>query len=786
MQKSASFLLLSLALVFALPLQAQFRTAMRTADKEYELHAYNLAVASYQQALSSRPDDYDALSRIADSYRMLNQMTQANQYYTQAVRDKKATAQVKLQHAHVLKALGRYDEAKQWYLLYARDHDAIVGNHFAQSCDFAKSQLSSPPVFQATASPANSPTAEFGPSFAGQNQLVFNSARTDKGGTFDGQAKNYPFVAMVGAGGALQEPFLLRNGYNNTAGNVGPVSYSPDGSQVVFTRNNFVDGTRMIPGSGISLILMIAEVNPSGAWVNARPLPFNGSDFSTGFGTFAPDGQSIYFASDRPEGYGGFDIYRAEWQGNNWAMVPENLGTVINSTGDEITPFFDGVSLYFSSDWHHGMGSFDVFRTELVNGRPNNLFHMGNGINSSRDDYGFIYNPSSAIGYVVSNRIGGSGNEDLYRISPAGSSLSIVVRSATDNTPVANASLDFAACGDQAYLTDINGRYAFTAASGLNCEVVISKEGYLPQRLNLQITAANQSGELPVMLSKISDAYQGQIINAQTRQPIAGAQVRAINRGTGLPTQVGTDAQGTYAIAMQPYNTYDITISAPDYETLNFPLAMTDGANRNILGTLSLLPGQNLPSPGSSTSPSNPSFNGSGFAVQLASLSQVPGQEAFSAIGDLGRVYTVNQGGSYKVRMGVFQTRAEAERAQAALKQRGYPGAFIVTDSGNIAANPATTTAPTAPTSSRPEPVAGSGPYYVQLGAYATPRFFNATKAQALGTVVERQRGNLTLMLLNAGSHLETARNLQAQALGQGFDGAFIVVDQGGTLTKVR
>lgn len=784
MQKITTLFLFGIAVLLTLPLQAQFRTAMRTADKEYELHAYNLAAASYQQALSSRPNDLDALSKVADCFRMLNRMTQANQYYTQAVRDKDASANVKLQHAHVLKALGRYDEAKQWYLLYARDHDAVVGNHFAQSCDFANAQLSSPPVFQATASPANSTAADFGPAFAGQNQLVFNSARTDKGGTFDGQAKNYPFVAAVGAGGSLQEPFLLRNGYSNTAGNVGPVSYSPDGSKVIFTRNNFVDGTRMIPGSGMALILMIAEVNPSGGWVNARPLPFNGSDFSSGFGTFSPDGQAIYFASDRPEGYGGYDIYRADWQGNDWSKVPENLGTVINSLGDEITPYFDGASLYFASDWHHGMGSFDVFRTELVNGRPNSLYHMGNGINSSRDDYGFIYNPTTAMGYVVSNRIGGSGNEDIYWVKPAGSNLAIVVRSATDNTPVANATIDFTACGDQAYMTDINGRYVFTAASGLSCEVSITKEGYVPQRISLQITSTNQTGDIPVMLSKISDAYPGQIIDAQTRQPIANARVRAINRGTGLPTEVLTDFQGNYALAMQPYNTYDISISAQGYETLQFPLAMTDGANRNILGALSLLPGQNLPNTGGGGTAQPATAVGSGFAVQLASLSKAPGQEAFANIGDLGRVYSVQQANSYKVRMGVFQTRAEAERAQAALKQRGYPGAFIVTESGegmNVGA-PSTPSTPTPPAVS----TGSTGPYYVQLGAYSTPRFFDANKAQGLGTLVQRQRGNLTLMLINAGSDLNTARSIQAQALSQGYNGAFVVMEAGSELTKVR
>lgn len=779
MNRLTSIATICLLVFLALPLQAQFRSALRTANKEYELHAYNLAIESYLQALARRPDDQEALARIADSYRMLNKMSQAHQYYAQAVRDRRADARTKLEHAHVLKALGRYDEAKQWYLAYARDHDAVVGNHFAQSCDFALGQIGTPPVFEATASNANTPSAEFGPGFAGQNQLVFNSARTDKGGTFDGQARNHPFVAAYSGNGDLQDPFLLRNGYTNTAGNVGPVSYSPDGAKVVFTRNNFTDGTRMVPGSGMSLILMVAEVNPSGGWVNARPLPFNGSDFSTGFGTFSPDGQSIYFASDRPEGYGGYDIYRADWRGNAWSTVPENLGTVINSIGDEITPYFDGASLYFSSDWHHGMGTFDVFRTELVNGRPNTLYHMGNGINSSRDDYGFIYNPSRSMGYVISNRIGGSGNEDIYRVAPAGSNLAFIVRSASDNTPIAGATVDFTNCGDRAYATDINGRYAFSAVAGLNCEVTISKDGFSPVVVPLQITSSNQSGEIPVSLNKLSDSYPGQIVNAQTRLPIPGARVQVVNRGTGTPMVVTTDNNGNYGVAMIPYNTYDITISAAGYETLTFPLAMTDGANRNVLGVLSLLPGQGLPGPG--PNPVGPAT--SGFAVQMASLSKAPAPGAFDALSNIGRVYTTQVGSTYKVRMGVFQTRSEAEAAKAELRKKGYPGAFIVTDTGVTGGVDPT---PTNPVPGPTVPSAlGGGPYFVQLGAYTTPRYFNSSKAMELGNVVQRQRGNLTLMLLDAGSNLATARSLQARARNTGFEGAFVVMDQGGALTKV-
>ncbi|MEM6770302.1 MAG: hypothetical protein AAF597_06960, partial [Bacteroidota bacterium] len=319
--------LVILLMTAAAPVQAQFRSEMRTADRAYELKAYNTAIESYKKALQRRPTDVEALSRIADSYRMLNQIQTSHGYYQQAVRERKVTGNTILEHAHVLKALSRYDEAKQWYLLYARDHDAVVGNHYAQSCDFAKAQMQQDAGFTVQSVNSNSPVADFGPSKPSPNQLVFSSART-AAGNFDGQAKNKPYVAAIGLDGALQQAYELQNGYTDQAGNVGPVSYAPDGRQVVFTRNNFVSGTRMIPEAGINMSLMIADVNQDGSWVNPRPLPFNSSDFSCGYGTFSPDGNSIYFCSNRPEGYGGYDVYRASRQGQSWEAVPENLGTV--------------------------------------------------------------------------------------------------------------------------------------------------------------------------------------------------------------------------------------------------------------------------------------------------------------------------------------------------------------------------------------------------------------------------------------------------------------------------
>jgi hypothetical protein len=815
------FVLLLLAV--ALPVQAQFRSEMRTANKEYELKAFNLAVESYKRALARRPSDVTALSRIADSYRMLNQMQTSHGYYQQAVLEKRVKPNTILEHAHVLKSLGRYQEAKQWYLLYARDHDGVVGNHFAQSCDFAIAQSNADGGFTVQAIASNSPVADFGPGMVTPTELVFNSART-AAGSFDGQARNKPFVSAVGPTGTLQQAFELRTGYTDAAGNVGPVSYSPDGRQVIFTRNNFTAGTRMVAEAGISMNLMIADINAQQQWVNVRPLPFNGTDISSGYGTFSADGNTIYFSSNRPEGYGGYDIYRVNRQGQSWEAVPENLGTVVNSVGDEITPFFDGASLFFSSNWHHGLGSYDVFRAEIVNGRPSTLYHMGSSINSDRDDIGFIYDPVTSSGYVVSNRVGGSGQEDIYRVGRANVNKVLMVMSAQDGTAIPNAAVDFTSCGGQVYATDAGGRYVFQPTDGINCDIVIGANGFQAVRVPLQSlqpdgqnivrvslnpastvggggnlggqTGGGQTGAMPQGGGPTPPGtYRGFVTDAQTGFGIPGANVQITKRTTGQTATLNTSSNGSYLMELTPFNTYDIIITAFGYETVRFPVTNNDGSDPNVLGNMTLLPdGKNTGNGGSTSGGS--SGGGTtytqvqGYSVQLASLNKAPDLSKFDNVSDLGRVYDVNDGNSYKVRIGVFATRAEAARAAAQAKA-DFPGAFVVSDSGtsSSASGGSTYVPPSNPTTINTQPTTNTntsfGRYKVQLGAYGKPQNFDRNKAQRLGTLETTTRGNLTLFMIGNLNSLTEARNIQARAKASGYAGAFVLESVNGVLKKV-
>ena len=788
-------LLLMLAMCSAAPLHAQFRSLLKKANKQYELHAFNLAIKSYRDAIQRRPDNAEALAKLADCYRHLNQMEDAERWYAQAVKQRKVDPQYIFNYARVLKALGKYDQARQWFLLYAQS-DAVAGNHFAQSCNFSKSQLAAPSNFLTSREPINTSASEFGAAFYGDN-VVFSSARTDikrssstgqNDKSWTGRSFNQLFLAKVNTqSGQLSSPVFLKRVADGTF-NQGPLAFAPDGRTVVFTKNDFVDGTRHIATSGMQLGIYIAEINRNGDWTNEIPFPYNGTDYSTGFPNFSPDGQVLYFSSNRPDGFGGYDIYVSYRTGNGWS-TPENLGPVINSPGNEVTPFFDGQSLYFSSDWHQGMGGYDVFRGEQNNGRWIRTVHLGARVNSPRDDYGFIFDSFKNQGYLTSNRAGGRGNEDIYKVTKSGDGIVIRVRNASDGQPINGALIDFTGCNMGQQSTDANGMYSFQATGGVDCDVTISKEEYVSSNLDLTVFGISRNRTFDVTLSKRGEEYVGNIVSYATRNPVRGVTIIASNQKTGSYSETKSNSTGEYALALSPGSTYILRYSGPGFRDVNRTVRTMDGFDRGILGVISMLPSNAAGGDPNAGMGDGSGLGGgtvdlqSGYAVQVAAISQ-PEMERFSNLENLGQLYYRSEGRLYKVRVGVFGSRQEAEQALSQVKRNGFSGAFIVEERGGEA------NAGGAQSGTEPGDTGGgvvdTGRYKIQLGAFRNAGSFDPGPVSHLGYIEDRQRNNLTIKLLT-GFGSESEAKLALQEVHQsGFPSAFVVLDENGKLNRVR
>lgn len=550
LMRTAGTLMAALFLIGnSLSAQTTDNELLQRADKQYNLYAYNLALKTYQDALRNDPNNAYILGRIGDCHYQLNRPQEALSWYDKASASSTASAQTYMQYGRALMQTGDYVGAKKWFQYANQGGNAVTANHFVSMAEYALAASGKEALYQVRNEPGiNTDAADYLPAFQG-DAVVFSSARNDKkrntpgksAQDWSGSSNNQLFTARRNTNGMLHNLEFLRSDLENMY-NEGPVSFSANGQRVAFCRNNFIDGARQVAERGVNLSLYTGEVK-NGQWTNVRPFPYNGSDYGTGFPCLSADGNTLWFASNDPNGSaGGWDIYVTTWENGNWTL-PRNMGTPVNTPGNEVTPFMDGVNLYFASDWHKGFGGLDVFRTDLVNGVPTDVYHLGPGINSSRDDYGFIFDSRENIGYFTSNRPdgGSKGKEDIWQVRKRADEFVISV---TDERqfPLAGAQIDFSACGAGTKQTDQTGKYAFNVTSGkADCYVTVRKEGY-----SAATAAINSRGTKYVSLVLQNLSAPAATTPSTTSAPVA----------TTKPAEYSTPSTATPVASREEYIIY--------------------------------------------------------------------------------------------------------------------------------------------------------------------------------------------------------------------------------------
>jgi outer membrane protein OmpA-like peptidoglycan-associated protein len=179
-----------------------------------------------------------------------------------------------------------------------------------------------------------------------------------------------------------------------------------------FTRNNKRGKNKQ---NFINLKIYSAEWI-DGLWQNIEELPFNDEVYSNCHPSLSKDGNSLYFASNRPGGFGKMDLYVSKKVNGVW-QPPVNLGSAVNSSSNEIFPFIRNTGdLYFSSDNPSGFGKMDIYiaKANLLSNDFEQCANLGWEFNSIADEFGFYASPDKEEGYFSSNRPGGKGSDDIY------------------------------------------------------------------------------------------------------------------------------------------------------------------------------------------------------------------------------------------------------------------------------------------------------------------------------------------------------------------------------------
>lgn len=389
---------------------------LHKANKQFDLKHYHQAIESYKKTLEKYPDNLEAKSNLAECYRMTNQLTLAEEAYARIMPEEFVNPIHIRNYGITLMKMAKYNQAHYQFELY-KIYNPQDAQHYQLSCEFAHHLYRTENAFDIELVGVNTPNSDFGVAFTNDN-LVFSSFRNDVELSDDAKKSgqkltgNMLYIADVDDDLRASNVRFLRSGIAEKK-NIGPISFATSARKCAFTRNKIQDGGAHVTGDDSYHSIYIADLNEDGSWSNERPFRYNEFGTSTGFPCLAFDGSALYFASNRVGGYGGYDLYVSYWKENAWTY-PQNLGEDINTPGNEITPFFTDEDLYFASDYHHGMGGYDIFHSLVKGGMWTHPENMANGINSPADDYYPVIKKGKDGIFFSSNRLGGRGMDDIY------------------------------------------------------------------------------------------------------------------------------------------------------------------------------------------------------------------------------------------------------------------------------------------------------------------------------------------------------------------------------------
>ncbi len=402
---------------------------IKEGDAYFKLYQFHEAAQKYKEAVVLAPQNFYVKYRLAESYFEHFDYAEAEKYYKE-VTDRKPQSfpLARYKYAATLRARGEYRLAKNNLEIFLEKYVNKSGEtklykakaeRDLKGCEMAIEKLAEPKRdfrFELLPKPVNSTHHDYAPViFDHDSSVIITSTRSESqggndkmlGGSFSDMYRFHSSTNSWDEFEHVDDFDNLNSKFNELAG-----SFTANGNKFYFTRcdhlakgaiKEYLCGIYVASkskGKWGHVTALNQYINQKGEW-NAQP-------------SVSPNGDTLFFVSKRPGGFGMNDIWYSTAKGGNDKWTPaKNCGPHVNSPYSEQFPnyYSERGILFFSSNGLGGFGGLDIYQTTAPTFRD--VEDLGLPFNSSRDDFSFVVGEN--IGYLSSNREGGLGGDDIYR-----------------------------------------------------------------------------------------------------------------------------------------------------------------------------------------------------------------------------------------------------------------------------------------------------------------------------------------------------------------------------------
>jgi OmpA-OmpF porin, OOP family len=462
----------------------------RSTSTQPSYQPYAVSAASGKKITATASSKQRAIYNLAESYRKLHYHEKAAPYYLEAVNFNNAAFPLaQFYYATTMRALEKYEEAAAAFTAFKATYTgddiyAATAAREIENLQYVQKQLGRKDLTLYTVqknAALNSTGGNYAPVWISDSMVWFTSTRPQG---MDKTTTNRIYQSQGSPGVVtavnIPQPKDIQQGV---------VSSTPDGHTLFITRWDIEKNKK-------TASLYISK-KQDGSWTAPTPaIELNAPNSNTQQPMVMPDGKNIVFASDRPGGLGGFDLWMAALDSNGNAGTPVNMGSTINTALDEQAPAYHAAShtFIFSTNGRTGMGGYDFFYSKGDLSGLSEPVNFGYPVNSVKDDLYFTSRGSA--NNVLENVVFSSDRDascclelfSLNKIKPLKQVSGLVV-SCIDNKPLAAVTVVIVDTIHNKVIaermTDANGRYSYTLEAYVPLTAAASNSGYFKNSISI-------------------------------------------------------------------------------------------------------------------------------------------------------------------------------------------------------------------------------------------------------------------------------------------------------------